>query len=62
MNRDEYIMNRLLEHYQQIKDKYEVVGIFIQGSQNYNLDIYDEDYKLYAIISIGVKLWKFIIN
>lgn len=45
MNRDEYIMNRLLEHYQQIKDKYEVVGIFIQGSQNYNLDIYDEDYK-----------------
>ena len=56
MNRDEYIMNRLLEHYQQIKDKYEVVGIFIQGSQNYNLDIYDEDYKLYAIISVGVKL------
>lgn len=45
MNRDEYIMSRLLEHYQQIKDKYEVVGIFIQGSQNYNLDIYDEDYK-----------------
>ena len=45
MNRDEYIMSRLLEHYRQIKDKYEVVGIFIQGSQNYNLDIYDEDYK-----------------
>lgn len=45
MNREEYIMNRLQEHYNEIKDKYEVVGLFLQGSQNYELDIYDDDYK-----------------
>jgi len=45
MDRDTYIFDRLFEHYSEIKDKYEVVGIFVQGSQNYGLDIYDDDYK-----------------
>lgn len=45
MDRDTYIFKRINEHYKEIKDKYEVVGIFLQGSQNYGLDIYDEDYK-----------------
>lgn len=45
MDRDTYIFKRLKEHYNYIKDKYEVVGIFLQGSQNYGLDIYDDDYK-----------------
>ena len=45
MNRDEYIFKRIREHYEDIKDKYEVVGIFLQGSQNYGLDVYDDDYK-----------------
>lgn len=42
--RDKYIFTRIKEHYDDIKDKYEIVGIFLQGSQNYGLDIYDEDY------------------
>ena len=33
MNREERIMNRLQEHYDCIKDDYEVVGLFLQGSQ-----------------------------
>lgn len=44
MDRDEMIMKRLQEHYDYIKDKYEVVGLFLQGSQNYGLDEYSEDY------------------
>jgi len=44
-NREEYIFNQLKRHYDEIKDKYEVVGIFLQGSQNYGLDIYDGNYK-----------------
>lgn len=45
MERDAYIFKRVKEHYNEIKDKYEVVGVFLQGSQNYGLDIYDDDYK-----------------
>lgn len=45
MNRDVYIFKRLKEHYNYIKDKYEVLGIFLQGSQNYELDVYENDYK-----------------
>lgn len=45
MERDAYIFKRIKEHYDEIKDKYEVVGIFLQGSQNYGLDIYDDEYK-----------------
>lgn len=44
-DRDKYIMKRVREHYNEIKNKYEVVGIFLQGSQNYELDIYEADYK-----------------
>lgn len=40
------IKNRLREHYDYVKSLgYEVVAIFLQGSQNYNLDIYEKDYK-----------------
>lgn len=45
MERDTYLFKKIKEHYNEIKDKYEVVGIFLQGSQNYGLDIYDDDYK-----------------
>ena len=45
MDKNEYIFKRVKEHYNYIKDKYEVVGIFLQGSQNYELDIYEDDYK-----------------
>lgn len=44
MNREEKIMNRLQEHYDYIKNDYEVVGLFLQGSQNYGLDVYTDDY------------------
>lgn len=45
MNKDEYIFKNLKRHYGYVQDKYEVVAIFVQGSQNYELDVYDEDYK-----------------
>ena len=45
MNREAYIFKRLKEHYKEIDGKYEIVGLFLQGSQNYGLDIYDEKYK-----------------
>ena len=38
---DAWIMNRLQEHYEEAKtliDESRIVGIFIQGSQNYGLD------------------------
>ena len=46
MNREEMIMKRVQEHYDYLDNLgYEIVGIFLQGSQNYNNDIYDNDYK-----------------
>ena len=43
--RKEHIKNRLKAHYKHIESLgYEIVGIFLQGSQNYNLDIYEKDY------------------
>ena len=43
--RKEHIKNRLKAHYKYIESLgYEVIGIFLQGSQNYNLDIYEKDY------------------
>ncbi len=45
MDREQYIMNRIEEHYNFIKDKYEVVCIMLQGSQNYGLDVYTDEYK-----------------
>ena len=41
----EHIKNRLKAHYEYIESLgYEIVGVFLQGSQNYNLDIYESDY------------------
>lgn len=43
--REAKILNRLQEHLDHLEELgYEVVGIFVQGSQNYGLDIYDKDY------------------
>ena len=40
-----HIQSRLKAHYGYIESLgYEIVGIFLQGSQNYNLDIYEKDY------------------
>lgn len=40
-----HIQNRLKAHYGYIESLgYEIVGVFLQGSQNYNLDIYEKDY------------------
>lgn len=45
MNKDEKIMNRLFEHYNYLLSKgYDVVCLMLQGSQNYGLDEYTEDY------------------
>ena len=45
VERNKRIMKRLMEHKEYVeKLGYELVGIFVQGSQNYHLDIYDEDY------------------
>ena len=44
-NRDLYIREKLYEHYQEaLQQGYEIFGIFVQGSQNYGLDIYSEEY------------------
>lgn len=43
--RKEHIKNRLKAHYKYIESLgYEIIGVFLQGSQNYNLDIYEKDY------------------
>ena len=39
MNREEFINKRIHEHYDFIKDKYDVAYLGLQGSQNYGLDI-----------------------
>ena len=45
MDRKERIMKRLQEHYTYLLDKgYEIVYLSLQGSQNYDLDIYTEEY------------------
>ena len=43
---DEWIMTRLAEHYEEAKEHFDesrIVGIFIQGSQNYGLDYEGSD-------------------
>lgn len=45
MNREEFINNKIKEHYDYIKNKYNVVYLGLQGSQNYELDVYEKDYK-----------------
>lgn len=45
MTREERIMKRVQEHYNYLKEKgYEVVCLCLQGSQNYELDEYSEEY------------------
>lgn len=45
MNREEKIMKRLQEHYNYLQAKgFEIVFLALQGSQNYGLDIYEDDY------------------
>lgn len=45
MDRFDYIMERLTEHYAYLEEKgYEVVCLMLQGSQNYGLDEYSENY------------------
>lgn len=45
MDRDKYIMNRLMEHYIELESRgYEVVALMLQGSQNYGLDVYNDEY------------------
>ena len=44
-NRDLYIREKLYKHYQEaLQQGYEIFGIFVQGSQNYGLDMYSEEY------------------
>ena len=44
-------MNRLKENYKTVEDMgYEIVGIFLQGSQNYKLDYEDSDIDCKAIL------------
>jgi len=45
MTKEEYIRTQLESHYEYLTSLgYRVVGVFLQGSQNYNLDIYEKDY------------------
>ncbi len=44
------VMNRIQEHYNYIKDKYEVVCIMLQGSQNYGLNYEGSDVDTKAIV------------
>lgn len=45
MDREKMILNRMVEHYDYlIEHGYEVVCLMLQGSQNYELDIYSDEY------------------
>lgn len=48
MDREEYIEIGIINHFYEFKTVYpnlELFGLFIQGSQNYRLDIYTDEYK-----------------
>ena len=46
MNREEKIMKRVQEHYDYLQSLgYEVVCVCLQGSQNYGLDEYSDEYQ-----------------
>ena len=50
---DEWIMTRLAEHYEEAKEYFDesrIVGIFIQGSQNYGLDYEGSDIDTILIV------------
>ncbi len=45
MNREELIMSKVTDHYNTaVSLGFEVVAVFLQGSQNYELDEYSEEY------------------
>jgi hypothetical protein len=45
-NREKFIFEKLNEHYEEAKTLgYEIFAIIVQGSQNYGLDIYTDEYK-----------------
>ena len=45
-SREEFIMSCVQEHYDEaVSLGYEVVAVFLQGSQNYCCDIYTEEYR-----------------
>jgi len=51
MNKKDKIMKRLQEHYDEVeKMGYEIVGVFLQGSQNYELDHDGSDIDSKAIL------------
>lgn len=44
--RENYIQSEVKRHYDEARSLgHEVFGVFLQGSQNYNLDIYNDEYK-----------------
>lgn len=46
INKNDYIMSNIRDKYKYLEEHgYKVLGLFLQGSQNYGLDIYDDDYK-----------------
>lgn len=52
MTREEKIMTRVREHYKELEKRIKengwgckIFGLFLQGSQNYNLDEYSDDYQ-----------------
>lgn len=46
MDREAYIWTELTNHYlEAFRSGHEIFGIFLQGSQNYGLDVYTEDYR-----------------
>lgn len=50
MKRDNYIKEQLKRHWDNLveaskKDDFEIAALFLQGSQNYELDEYSDDYK-----------------
>lgn len=46
MNREEYIKNRVEEHYKELQNLgFNIFAIILQGSQNYELDEYSDQYK-----------------
>lgn len=46
MEKEQQIMENIKSKYNHLVEKgYDVFGVYLQGSQNYGLDVYDEDYK-----------------
>lgn len=50
MTKDEKIFERLRADYEKVSEKYTVLGVFLQGSQNYGLDYEGSDIDTKAII------------